>query len=102
MKKYTVEFINHTSKGNEFLEFWEMSRQTFSKYDYKQILRNLFWYGARSYQYAFLTARVRCEGEDVFVIKCDTKTSRDGIYSYVSMARPREQYFPMRVMAVAV
>lgn len=101
MQKYTVEFINHTSKGTELLEFWELDRNRITRRDYRNIIACLFYSAAESIRYAFLTARVRCEGEDVFTVKCDTKTSASTIRAYVSAARPREKFVPLRAMTVA-
>ena len=101
MKKYTVEIINHTAKGAELLEFWELDRPRITRQDYRNIITGLFYSAAESIRYAFLSARVRCEGEEVFTVKCDTKKSASSIHSYISAARPREKFVHLRTMTVA-
>ena len=100
MNKYTVEVINNTH-GSELLEYLEMSRSRFTYRDFKKIIASMFFSTAVSNENDSLTAYVKCDGKNVFNVKCNTVTDGSVINSYFSLARPREQWIPFRVMNVA-
>jgi len=101
MDKYTVRIINETKEEPELVELWELERRHFSRQDFRNIIYTLFYYAAESIDYAALTAQILKEGKEAFTTRCDTASSGSSIWSMISVARPSEKYYPVRMMAVA-
>ena len=102
MKKYTVEIINRTSKGGELLEHWEMTRESITRQDFRDLIISMFYYAAESYEFSDLTAKIECEDRIVIEIKCVTRTDGCEIYSDIFTARPEDKEFShVRRMQVA-
>lgn len=87
MKNFQIEFIANHRLGTkrELLELWKIQRERFTSYDYKNIIRNLFYFAAQSYENAFLNARVSEDGNELFTINCNTITGIADITSYISI-----------------
>lgn len=87
MKNFQIEFIANHRLGTkkELLELWKIQRERFTSYDYKNIIRNLFYFAAQSYENAFLNARVSEDGNELFTINCNTITGISDITSYISI-----------------
>lgn len=98
---YSVDIINHTSKGQELIERIEMDRRRLTSREYKNVVLGMSYWAAESFRYNKLTARVRADGKDVFTIKCDTRQTCSCIRSIFSIARPSEKFVRVRSMTIA-
>lgn len=98
---YSVDIINHTSKGQELIERIEMDRRRLTSWEYKNIILGMSYWAAESFRYSALTARVRADGNDLFTIKCDTKQTCSCIRSIFSVARPSKKFIRVRSMTIA-
>lgn len=87
MKNYTVEFIANHKLGTEkeLLEYWKMDRERFTHHDYKNIIRNLFYFAAESCENAFLNARISENGKELFTIDCNTITEITNITAHINI-----------------
>lgn len=101
MRKYTVEILNHRKGGAEILEYIVLECTRMTKRDYSNILMGLTYWASDSYLYKYLTARVCCEGKEVYTIKCDTNVDGSNIRSDILVARPGEKFFRVRTVTIA-
>lgn len=102
MNKYTIEITNHTHSKSELIEYMELSRERFTSREFKEILLNsLFFFAAESNEFMMLSATVKCDGREVFTVRCDTTVDGSNIRSTITAARPKEKYTYIRTMTIA-
>lgn len=102
MKRYSIDFVQTTRKGEELALRMEFEREFFSNREYRNyLICTLFDLACEGIEYAHLTAYLKCEGETIMTAKCDTETDGETITAYICAARPREKFRPMRTMVIA-
>ena len=102
MKTYTLYTYSVTRKGRELLEIKEFPRPRFTKREYKGILiPSLYYMAGTGYEYSKLDAELFCDGKLVLSARCNTEADGPAITAYISVARPREKFHPLRPMIIA-
>ena len=101
MKKYTIEIINRT-EGADLVEFFQLSRRHFTGREFKDyVMSRLFEIACEGCEYSRLIAKVCRADKELFTVKCDTEADGSTVLSFLSIARPSEEYVPLRTMTVA-
>ena len=102
MKNYRIDFTNVTRKGEEINVIMEFQREHFTNCEFRDFLiTQLFSLACEGAEYAHQNAYIKRDGETVLVARCETEVDGSDITAYVSIARPREKFYPLRSMAIA-
>lgn len=103
MKMYTVDFENVTrgQLKDRHLQAFEFSGNCFPREHFSNIIRDLFWHAAQSIDFKHLRAIAKCDGEEIFTVKCDTTVDGSRIWADISMAKPHDRFRYIRTMCIA-
>lgn len=103
MKTYTVDFENVTrgQLKDRFLQAFEFKGEFFPREHFSNIIRDLFYAAAQSIDFKHLRATAKCDGEEIFTVKCDTTVDGSRILADISMAKPHDRFRYVRTMCIA-